>query len=172
MQRLAALAVVLTLAVPAMANAPVPRESPEFTFVGSSGMPISLSMFRGKVVVVEFLLIRCARCARVAQTIAKLQGELGPGGFQPVGVAFDQGMNGPMVARFAQVFKFTFPVGYASSEQVDSYLGRVGKERLEVPQIVVIDRAGRIRAQSLAAGNQDLESEKYLGGLIQSLLHH
>ena len=43
-------------------------------------------------------------------------------------------------------------------------------ERLMVPQIVVIDRTGVIRAQSQPQGETDLESEVYLRTLIDHLL--
>jgi hypothetical protein len=49
---------------------------------------------------------------------------------------------------------------------VDSYLGRSVMERLMVPQIVVIDRQGVIRAQS----DRNLEEEGYLRTLIEKLL--
>ncbi len=64
----------------------------------------------------------------------------------------------------------TYPVGYTSSEKVDSYLGRSGMERFRVPQMVVIDRAGVIRTQSPGRGDPNLENENYLRNLIDSLL--
>jgi len=53
---------------------------------------------------------------------------------------------------------------------VDSYLGRSAMELLMVPQLVVIDRRGVIRAQSRNNGDPNLEDESYLRNLIGSLL--
>jgi hypothetical protein len=54
---------------------------------------------------------------------------------------------------------------------VDSYLGRAGNEVLSIPQVVVIDRSGTIRATSGGRlGDPKLEDESYLRGLIDALL--
>jgi hypothetical protein len=53
---------------------------------------------------------------------------------------------------------------------VDSYLGRALSERFQVPQIVVIDRKGIVRAQSRPVREVNLEDENYLRNLIGSLL--
>ncbi|PYU36596.1 MAG: hypothetical protein DMG28_00315 [Acidobacteria bacterium] len=171
MQKLASFATVLTLAGSALATTLVPRKSPEFTIVEPSGKQTLLSSFKGKVVVIEFLFIQSPHCLRVAQTMNKLQNELGPRGFQPVGIAFGPDATGPMVTYLVDYLKLTYPVGYASSEQVDAYLDRHGHEILNVPQVVVIDRSGVIRALSGGkGGDPKLENEGSLRTLIDSLL--
>jgi peroxiredoxin len=171
MRRLAPLAVSLMLGVSVLvATAPVPRKSPELKFFDSSDKEKLLSSFRGKVVVVEFLLVKCPHCSRVAQTINQLYIELGPRGFQPIGIAFDNTISGPVVSNYAQRFRLTYAVEYTSSANVDTYLGRAGGERLQVPQIVVIDRKGVIRAQSHPVREVNLEDESYLRNLIDTLL--
>ena len=119
---------------------------------------------------IEFLLTNCPHCVRVAPAINKLYNELGQRGFQPLGIAFDMGISGAAVTNFARLFKVTFPVGFTTSDKVDSFLGRAATERFQVPQIVVIDRAGVIRAQSPGKGDPNLESEEYLRNLIKGLL--
>jgi hypothetical protein len=61
-------------------------------------------------------------------------------------------------------------VGYSTVAAADRYLGRSPTERLTLPQIVVIDREGVIRAQSGATGDPKLEDENYLRGLLENLL--
>jgi peroxiredoxin len=170
MRTIASLAILLALSFPAFAAAPVPRQSPEFTIVDPTGHAVALSSLKGQVVVIEFLLVRCAGCLRVAQTIDKLYGEMAGRGFRAIGIAFDQGIGGPAVRSFADLLKISYPVGYATSDKVDSYLGRAMIERFQVPQVVVIDRAGVIRAQSLPTGEVNLTDENYLRGLIRELL--
>ncbi len=171
MRKLIPLAVSLALGVsPLVATAPVPRKSPEFTIVGPSGRQTKLSSFKGKVVLIEFLLTNCPHCMRVSQTLATLYKELGPRGFQPIGIAFDVSITAAGVTSFAQRFGVTYLMGYTSSDKVDSYLGREPADRLQVPQIVVIDRSGVIRAQSRPAGESNLEDENHLRNLIDTLL--
>jgi len=166
----ASLALFLGLAVPALAVLSTPRASPEFTIVEPSGRTTLLSSLKGRVVVMEFLLVRCAGCLRVAQTMDKLNGEMGGGGLQPIGIAFDNGIGGPAVRSFVQLLNIRYPVGYATSDAVDRYLGRATIERIQVPQLVVIDRAGIIRAQSRPTGEANLIDEDYLRHLIRALL--
>ena len=160
---------VVTAAV-LFATAPVPRKSLEFAIAEPSGKQTSLSSLQGKVVVIEFLLTNCPHCVRVAQMISNLQKEFGPGGFQPIGIAFDNDISGTKVTAYAQRFGISYPIGCSSSQAVDGYLGRAAAERLMVPQIVVIDRKGIIRAQSRPVRELNLEDENYLRNLIDSLL--
>ncbi len=171
MRKLIPLAVSLALGVsPLVATSPVPRKSPEFIIVEPSGKETQLSSFKGKVVLIEFLLTNCPHCMRVSQTLTTLHKELGPRGFQPIAIAFDVNITGAGVTRFAQRFGITYLMGYTSSDKVDSYLGREPADRLQVPQIVVIDRAGVIRAQSRPGGDPNLEQENPLRYLINALL--
>jgi hypothetical protein len=63
-----------------------------------------------------------------------------------------------------------YPVGYTTAETVMNYMGFSVMDRYVVPQIVVIDRKGMIRAQSPVAGDPNLQDEKYLRNLITELL--
>jgi len=170
MRSIASLAVLLALGFPAVAAPPVLRDSPEFTIVDPSGHTTPLSSFKGQVVVIEFLLYRCPSCLRIAQTINKLHGEMANRGFRPIGIVFDDGVTEPVVHDLALLLKLNYLVGYTTSDQVDRYLGRAGIIRLQVPQVVVIDRAGVIRAQSRPSGETNLTDESYLRNLVRELL--
>ena len=178
MQKFIAGVVVLAIAASALVApaAPLPRQSPEFSIVEPGGATILLSSLKGKVVVVEFLFVKSEHCLRVVRMLEKLRGELGPRGFQPVGIVFDP-PNAPvegrlLAAQMTDYFKLSFPVGYTSKENVDSYLGRTQNEVLSIPQVVVIDRMGLIRATTGARGGADptLEDESTLRTLIAKLL--
>ena len=169
--------VVATCAISALAQpqAQVPRKSPELSISEpSSGKSTSLSSFKGKVVVLEFFFFQSEHCMHVAQILNKLNRDLGSRGFQPVGIVFDP----PKVATSAEkvipslvdYFKLTYPVGFASKGDVDTYLGRTGNELLPIPQVVVIDRAGMIRAVTGERTNPKLEDETSLRALIDGLL--
>src|SRR5215467_11529533 len=99
------------------------RKSPEYSIHEPSGKTTLLSSFKGKVVVLEFLFVKSQHCLRVAETLNKLHGELGPRGFQAVGVAFDP-PNSPnsgaqLVAYVADYLKLNYPVGYSAKADVD-----------------------------------------------------
>lgn len=169
--------VLLTLvSTPAMTSSLIPRKSPELTIRVPSGKQMLLSSLKGKVVVLEFFFVQSDHCTRVARTLNGLGSELGGRGFQPIGIVFDPpnmrtSSEGRLVPAMVNYFKITYPVGYASKSEVDTYLGRTGKEILGIPQVVVIDRAGNIRAASGGpAGDPRLEDENFLRTLINGLL--
>jgi peroxiredoxin len=168
------LAFVLTTSALALPPAPLPRKSPEFTISEPSGKTTLLSSFKGKVVVLEFLFVKSKHCVTVAQTLNKLQAELGPRGFQPVAIAFDAPdpakTGGKLLASMVDYFKLAYPVGYSTKDEVDTYLGRSGNEILSIPQVVVIDRAGVIRAVTGDRVDPKLEDENSLRALIDGLL--
>lgn len=167
----ASIITLFTLASSTPAAPPVLRQSLDFTIREPSGKMTQLSSYRGKVVVMEFFFVRSPKCLRLAQTMNKLHGELGPRGFQPIAVSFGPDADGTLVAQMVQYFKLTYPVGYASAEDVDKYLVREGNEILNIPQVVAIDRAGVIRAQSGGkGGDPTLENEDSLRKLVDSLL--
>ena len=165
---------VLMASILAVPSAPLPRKSPEFTIYEPSGKTTLLSSFKGRVVMIEFLFLKSVKCLELAKMMNKLNADLGPRGFQPVAIAFpapQSDANGPLVSYMVDYFKLTYPVGYTNSGNVDKFLGRAKNDILQIPQVVVIDRAGMIRAQSGGRpGNPQLENEDSLRTLLDGLL--
>jgi len=167
---------VLVTSAFALPTVTVLRKSPEFTIADTTGKTTLLSSFKGKVVVMEFLFVKSPHCMRVAATLNKLNNELGTRGFQALGIVFDPPNTTETGEQLLPVvvdsLKLTYPLGYASKEAVDSYLGRSGNEILNIPQVVVIDRAGMIRVTSGGRGGDPaLEDENSLRNLIEALLN-
>jgi peroxiredoxin len=151
---------------------PVPRPAKDFTVTQTAGQKITLSEHRGKVVLMQFLYTTCVHCQATARTFSKLEAELGPQGLQVVGIAFNEdALTGPgAVEGFVTANHVSFPVGTASRESVMGYLGLSVMERFVVPQIVVVDRKGNIRAQSEPLGTEQLQDEAYMRKFLQGLL--
>ena len=159
------------------AAAPVPRPTKEFTIVLPSGQQKLLSSYRGKVVMLACMFTTCPHCQALSKIITKLQKDLGPKGFQAVGAVFNEevntpnaGVNAQVTGNFVSQFEVGFPVGYAPQASVMSYLGLSEIERWVVPQVVIIDRKGVIRAQSASQGTADLQTEAYLRKYLGELL--
>jgi cytochrome oxidase Cu insertion factor (SCO1/SenC/PrrC family) len=170
--KIASLIAILTTAVAMVAASPAeaPRKSPPLKITKASGEEMQLASLKGKVVVVEFLFVRSPHCLHLVEMLNKLNADLGPRGLQPVAVAFGPNATESVLAHLVDYFKITYPVGLSSSDQVDAYLGREGKEVLKVPQMVVIDRKGVIRATSGTAGDPALENESSLRAFVEPLL--
>jgi hypothetical protein len=175
--KVSVLVLVSTLFAANLAAAPssAPRKSPEFLISEPSGNTILLSSLRGKVVAVEFLFLQSNHCTRVAKKLNKLNTELGARGFQALGVVFDPpnvpDSRGELIAPAVNFFHLTHPVGYSHKSDVDRFLDRKPQEILNIPQIVIIDRDGMIRAVSGGAGaDPRLEDEASLRGFVEGLL--
>jgi peroxiredoxin len=151
------------------ARPPVPRPAENFLYFNASGNQLSLSSLRGKVVLLQFLDTDCPHCQAMSRMLSKLQTELGPRGFQALGVAFNEA-TADMVRNYTAKNSLSIPVGYASRDDVVRYLGISVMERLTVPQVLIIDRKGQVVAQSDPMGTPALQDESYLRGVVINLL--
>ena len=159
----------VALTVSAFATPPVPRKSPEFTITDPSGKQMLLSSLKGKIVVMPFMFTTCPHCQRYAQELTQLQKEFAPRGVVFLGTVFNDA-NGAMAAQFVNEFHIGFPVGFASRDQVVSYLGLSVLDRWVVPQVAIIDKKGNIVAQSAATGTPELQDETYLRNFLDKLV--
>jgi cytochrome oxidase Cu insertion factor (SCO1/SenC/PrrC family) len=175
MKMFAASAAAAVLTVSALAMGPVPRPAPNLDFLDANGKHIMLSSYRGKVVVLQFLLTTCSHCQAFSGVLSKMQAELGPRGFQALGVAWNAMEDpkvpaGQMVRDYASKYATDFPVGYDAHEPILAFLGDSVLDRLGFPQVVVVDKKGVIRAQSDLMGTTELQDEAYLRRFIGGLL--
>jgi peroxiredoxin len=167
--RVLAATVFVAFTVSVFAIPPVPRKSPEFTITDPSGKQILLSSLRGKIVVMPLMFTTCPHCQREAQMLTKLQQEFAGRGVMMIGTVFNDA-NAAMAAQFVKEFNIGFPVGYATRDQVTSYLGLSVMDRWVVPQVVILDKKGNIVAQSAATGTPELQDETYLRNFLDKLV--
>jgi len=170
---------LLALGMTVQAAAPVPRPAPEFKIHEPSGKETLISSQKGKVVVIQFLFTWCPHCQAAATWLSKMQAELGPKGLVTYGVAFndevqtkDVAENNKLTTAFSQYA--SFPVGLVSTkEPVLKFLGLSVLEGYGVPQLVVIDRKGVIRAQTTArpSGNLTIATESVMRETVNKLLN-
>jgi peroxiredoxin len=162
---------LICLAAP-MAGATLPRPAPDFTINLASGKQIQLSQYRGKVVLLAFILTTCSHCQRTTGYLNKLQGEFGARGFQVIESAIEENARSN-VSAFAQQYQTPFPVGYNTNTlQVLDFLQHPTMMIPHMPLLAFIDRQGVIRAQH--EGNEEPffgpEHEQYLRNQIEALL--
>jgi peroxiredoxin len=163
-RRLFAMFAVLAAAVAPGVAEEAPRRAPEFVVRLANGQQVLLSQFRGKVVALEFLHTTCVHCQNCSVLMNKLYREYGAKGFQPLGVAFND--FAPMlVSDYVKQLGLTFPVGAGNRDEVLSFLQHPIMQLLRVPQLVLIDREGMIRAQM-----EGEEDEAHFRAQIESLL--
>ena len=69
--------------------AQAPRKAPEVAITMTGGEQVLLSSFKGKLVVLEFLLTTCPHCQRCSTIMQQMYQEFGPKGMQPLGAAIN-----------------------------------------------------------------------------------
>ncbi len=168
MRLLTTLTAFIALGVSALASPPVPRPAKEFDFVLPSGQHIKLSSLKGKVVIVQGLLVTCPHCQAYSAVLSKMQSEYGPRGFQAMGIAED--VDAAAAQNYVTTYHVNFPVGYTTNDNLLNFLGHSVLERNMVPQVMIIDRQGVIQAESDASGTPALQQEDNVRVWIEKLL--
>jgi peroxiredoxin len=170
-RRLLAVTLVPLTAVSLAQAGNIPRPAPEFVIRLADDSQILLSQMRGKVVVLEFLLTTCSHCKVASKVLTKLQNEWGLRGLQCAGVAIDL-MPKLLLPGFVAETGVSYPVGYSEYNTAVAFLRHPLMLRLLVPQVLIIDRQGIIRAHR---GGEDDEffkdEEKVLRTIIEPLLN-
>jgi cytochrome oxidase Cu insertion factor (SCO1/SenC/PrrC family) len=155
----------------AAAAADIPRKAPEFNIGINGGKNLHLSSYKGKGVVLGFILTTCSHCQATTGILSRLQTEYGPRGLQVLESAIDQGSEA-FVPRFIQQFAPTFPVGFNAYPDAQAFMQHSPMLIMHMPGLVFIDREGNIVAQyegdapEMAEGVQ----EKTLRTIIERIL--
>lgn len=148
-----------------------PRPSPDFTINIVNGQPLHLSQYRGKVVVLAFIITTCPHCQAATRMLSGLQKEFGPRGLQVLEAAIS--MQPDMeVPKFIETYSPAFPVGSTSYQEVMTYMGYGPKERRYTPYVTFIDRAGMIQGQfdGMSPFNDETVQLKNYRAIIEKLL--
>jgi thiol-disulfide isomerase/thioredoxin len=162
---------LLFVEAPALRAINVPRQSPEFAISLDNGQQVRLSQYKGKVVVVAFILTWCTHCQAIIGYLIEDQKTYGPRGLQVVASAIDDDAAAKVPA-FVKQFNPPFPVGFNNPLVAIDYLEHPHMLTPHMPILAFIDRQGVIRAQYegddafLAEGPR----EKNLRAKIEELL--
>ncbi len=110
------------------------QPAPEVTFKDLDGQSVSLSQYRGKVVLVDFWATWCDPCRVEIPWLIEMQQKYGAKGFTVLGVAMDD-EGKKVVAPFlekerfdvnGQKFPMNYPIVLGSDEIADKFGGLLG----------------------------------------------
>ncbi len=97
-----------------------PYKAPDFTLLDLEGNVVKLSDYRGKVVLVNFFATYCPPCRYEIPDFIKLQKELGPKGFQVIGISVDENAD-KILPYFIKKLNINYPVLLATSKVIRDY---------------------------------------------------
>jgi peroxiredoxin len=113
--------------------------APEFSLTSLDGRQVSLSSFRGKVVMVHFWATWCPPCVEEFPTLERLfRSPLGKD-LVILAVSVDEG-GAPAVSAFLQQNRLTLPVLLNPDQSVSRSYGT-----LKFPETYLVDREGVVR---------------------------
>jgi len=110
--------------------------APDFKFPGMDGKMVSLSDFRGKVVLVNIWATWCTSCVDEMPSMEKLYQKLKEEDFEILAVSIDS-LGETAVAPFMKKYKLTFPALIDSAGAI-----RMGYRTTGVPESFIIDKDG------------------------------
>jgi len=109
------------------------QSAPDFTLTDLDGQKVSLSDYKGKVIIVDFWATWCGPCKMEIPSFIKLQEDY-KDDVVVLGISLDQG--GPkVVVPFAKKMNINYPIVYGDGSVVQAYGGVRG-----IPTTFVIDR--------------------------------
>ncbi len=110
--------------------------APQFTLTDIGGNPISLSTYRGKVVILDFWAPWCPPCRREIPDFVSLQNQYASRGLQIIGIGLDRPNN---ISSFVQQYGINYPVAVGDDAISNLYGGVSG-----IPTTFIIDRQGNV----------------------------
>lgn len=127
--------------------------APDFSLPVLTGGTLSLSQYRGKVVLLDFWATWCEPCRQEIPRFIELQNKYRDQGFQIIGVSMDD--TEEPVREFLKEFRVNYPVVMGNAKIGELYGGVLG-----LPIAFLIGPDGRIRAKHIGAvGPAYLENE-------------
>ncbi|MFN8401551.1 MAG: TlpA disulfide reductase family protein [Anaerolineales bacterium] len=141
--------------VPAKVDFP----APDLSFIDLGTDPVSLSDYRGSVVLVNLWATWCPPCREEMPTLQAFYEKYKSEGF--VLLAIDQGETLPQVLPYVKELKLTFPVWLDYSSEAGQAF-----ETMNLPSSYVIDRNGQVRLMWIG-GISKKNLEKYVPDVIK-----
>ena len=142
---------VIAAALTAAALLAPPMAKLDFSFKDITGKKVSLSDFKGKVILLDFWATWCVPCKQEIPGFIELQKKYGDRGLLIIGLSVDDSMN--MAKTYATQMKMNYPILLAE-----------GKEDIlkaydpipSIPVSIIIDRGGRIVSRHLGIASMDV----------------
>lgn len=136
------------------------NKAPDFTLLTVEGKNVSLSDFKGKVVIVDFWATWCPPCRRGIPDLISLQNDY-KDKIAVIGISMDQENTKAGVPDFVNKMGINYPIVYFNNKVIDDYGGISA-----IPTTFIIDQNGNI-INKLIGLYPKSEIEKQLKVLIK-----
>jgi len=134
--------------------------APPFAVTSTTGQPISLANYKGKVLIMEYFATWCSPCRDSVAHLVNLNQKFGKLGVQILGMSLDE-HDEKAVREFIVANKVNYPVAFAEERLQTDYAVR------SVPTLYVIGKNGVIAEKFMGYNDR---VEKNLDTLLKKLL--
>jgi cytochrome c biogenesis protein CcmG/thiol:disulfide interchange protein DsbE len=114
------------------------KPAPDFTLKDAAGRGVTLSDYRGKVVLLNFWATWCGPCKIEMPWFVAFQRKYKDQGFTVLAISLDEGGWDP-VRTFAEAMEFNFPVALGGDPVSEDFGGIY-----VLPTTLIVDRSGKI----------------------------
>jgi len=132
--------------------------APDFSLQDLDGKTVSLSDFKGRVVILDFWATWCPPCRASIPGLERLHREYSKRGLVLLGVSLDDG-GWDNVKSFKQEYGISYPILKGTEEVASKYMVRT------IPMMVLVGKDGQVRKRLLGFGAEE-EIEKELKTLL------
>jgi peroxiredoxin len=157
--RIAVIAAALAIALPALAGL-AGAPAPQFTLTTRAGRDVSLTQYRGQVVMINFWASWCGPCRQEMPLLESIYKKYNRLGFTLLGVNVEP--DSKAADDWLKSTPVTFPILYDKESKVSKLYDVAG-----MPSTVIIDRSGKLRV--LHRGYKPGDENEYLDS-IRSLI--
>jgi peroxiredoxin len=127
-------------------GAMLPRPATDFAINLPGNKQIHISQYKGKTVVLAFILTYCTHCQSAIRALGNVQNEFGARGVQVLATATED-TAAAALPEFLRKFAPPFPVGFNKAGDFMSFMQHSPMLVPYMPALMFIDKDGIIRAQ-------------------------
>ncbi len=156
----------------ALAAQQVPRKATELGVETTDGKSVALSQYRGKPLVLAFILTGCPHCQHTVGLLGQLAPRYQLRGLEMLAVALDRDAEAA-IPGFLQTFHPPFSVGFLRDNRLAADFCQIPPMHVpHMPIVLFIDREGTIRQQHEGTEPffEDGQQEEHLTAAIEKLL--
>jgi peroxiredoxin len=153
--RIAATAAALALALPALAGS-ADAPAPAFTLAARGGQQVSLTQYKGQVVMINFWASWCGPCRQEMPLLESIYRKYNKMGFTLLGVNVEP--DSQAANQWLKQTPVSFPILYDKDSKVSKLYDVAG-----MPSTVIIDRSGKLRM--LHRGYKPGDEDEYLDSI-------
>lgn len=133
------------------------KTAPDFTLLDMKGNEVTLSDFKGKVIILDFWATWCPPCRAEIPHFIELYNEYKEKGLEVIGIALDQGGK-KAITSFIEENKVNYTILLGERDVSDSYGGI-----RSIPTTFIIDREGKIREKYIGYRDKEVFEEAIKG---------